>query len=181
MALVPTGLDPNELEVLIDSLKRIGLSETPEAKELIKIYNALTSQEEYPLNPLDALDPEGFGKLIRQFKDAAENLIDVVHAHTSADGYRWFKLGEILSQLGIFILIGRLLGVERGGGSLRTPASVRLSVVESLVKQIDLPTEIRKEIKNLMNAIRTEEWTDQLRENIEAIKSVILDWLEAKA
>ena len=86
-----------------------------------------------------------------------------------------------MSHLGIFILIGRLLGVERGGGSLRTPASVRLSVVESLVKQIDISTAIRKEIKNLMNAIRTEEWTDQLRENIEEIKPGILDWLEAKA
>lgn len=175
--ILPEGY-PTKLNELIDGLNRIGLSESPETKKLIGIRNTLTSRI-FSLN-IDVF-LRIYQPIFQQFYDAIDNLPDVVQAHVSPGEYRWFKLGMLLLDLEDFLperFLHKDLTTRR---TFTLPILVKLSAVESLIEQMDIPTAVRRVIKNLMDAVEKEGWTDRSREDIRDIKFAIYDWLEAKA
>ncbi|MEM2972282.1 MAG: toll/interleukin-1 receptor domain-containing protein [Candidatus Bathyarchaeia archaeon] len=172
--------DPNELDKVIEILRAIGLAEAPETKAIIKTRNMLIQ------NKGKSLDKDTFRKIWNSYFDAMHKLPDRIRARTSSEAFRWFKIGELLYDLITSAYI------DRYHRELKTPqAKPALSVVtkaaalETLIKQVDLPIHIRREIENLTDAIKagnatlSEDMLNLQYSNVNFIAQALFAWLDA--
>jgi len=141
--------NPKVLKEFTEILNKIGLSQSPEARAIIRAWKMLLH------NKSNLSKTGAFGKVAQAFFNAMNRLPDLVQSNTSPDNFQWFRLGELLYDVITCAYID-VLDSEKGVQyrTFTLPTKTKCSSLETLIKQMNLPTIIRQEIETFINVIK---------------------------
>lgn len=175
LPLPPGEGDPTGLNELIDALNKIGLSESPETRVIIRTRDMLISQD------ANSLNSDVVRETVEHFFDELDKLPDVVRAHVSSDAFCCFKLGELLYGLVTSIFLDEQdIKDETQQATPTLSTLMQLSALESLIEEMNLPTVVRQEIENLTDAIRSGRKSDPLMKDVNYVAQAIFAWFKAR-